>query len=178
MHKFSNRRGLFWRSAALLCLLLLDPFGVRGAEGPTMTTIRSKTMTANNKDRKAIFRGDVVLTQGDLMVKSDVMIVVFKRDSASPQDDQQTNKARDKRGRNVERIEAKGHVVIKKAEGKAVCQYAVYYKDEEKIVLTGSPVAWQDGTRVSGKKMTMYLKENRSLVEGDSHVVFVEEEGA
>jgi lipopolysaccharide export system protein LptA len=37
--------------------------------------------------------------------------------------------------------------------------------------LTGSPVAWQTGTRISGPKMTMFLKENRSVVEGGTRVV-------
>jgi lipopolysaccharide export system protein LptA len=46
----------------------------------------------------------------------------------------------------------------------------VYYQSEEKIVLTGNPVAWDKGTRVSGKQITMFLAEDRSVVEGGSHV--------
>ena len=32
-------------------------------------------------------------------------------------------------------------------------------------------MAWQEGTRISGPKMTMYLKENRSVVEGGTRVI-------
>jgi hypothetical protein len=39
-----------------------------------------------------------------------------------------------------------------------------------KVVLTGDPVAWERGTRVSGKQITIFLAEERSVVEGGSHV--------
>jgi lipopolysaccharide export system protein LptA len=67
-------------------------------------------------------------------------------------------------------IEATGRVLIEKDDGRATCRKAVYHGDEEKIVLTGEPVAWQKGTRVTGKKITMYLAEDRSIVEGGSRV--------
>lgn len=79
--------------------------------------------------------------------------------------------------RSINRIEATGHVKIEKENGNATCNKAVYFNDEGKIVLTGDPVAWEKGTRVSGKQITMYLAEDRSVVEGGSHVR-IEGEGA
>ncbi len=131
-------------------------------------------MTAKSKERRAIFKGAVVLTQGELIVHSDVMVVWWKpADSLSDgvvSETQQSNK--------IERVVATGKVIIEKPSGRAVCRQAVYFKDEEKLVLTGSPIAWQDGTRVSGTKMTMYLKEDRSEVEGGTQVIIQDEEGA
>jgi lipopolysaccharide export system protein LptA len=46
----------------------------------------------------------------------------------------------------------------------------VYFVDGEKVVLTGEPVAWERGTRVSGKQITIFLAEERSVVEGGSHL--------
>ena len=138
------------------------------------TTITSKTMTANNEDRQAIFRGDVILTQGDLVVRSDIMIVRFKSDQTS--EPTQSEEKSESPGGKIDVIEAKGKVVIKKADGRATCRHAVYYKDQEKIVLTGAPIAWQGGTRVSGPKMTMYLEENRSVVEGGTRVIIADQE--
>lgn len=144
---------------------------VRGATGePTMIT--SKTMIAKNKEGKAIFEGDVVLRQGDLTVRSDTMIIFFKQHPARGQSEQAADSMSDQR---IELIEASGRVIIEKGEGKATCRHALYYKDQEKVVLTGSPVAWQKGTRVSGPRMTMYLRENRSVVEGGSRVVIMDE---
>ena len=169
---------VLWRLKGLSILglwcLVCMPHSVFAVENEP-TTITSKTMTANNQDRQAIFRGAVILTQGDLVVRSDVMIVRFKSDETSTPT--QSEKQNENPGGKIDLIEAKGKVVIEKATGRATCRNAVYYKDEEKIVLTGAPVAWQGGTRVSGPKMTMYLEENRSVVEGGTRVIIADEEG-
>ena len=44
--------------------------------------------------------------------------------------------------------------------------------------LTGDPVAWDKGTRVSGKRITMFLAEDRTVVEGGSHVRIEPDGGA
>lgn len=81
--------------------------------------------------------------------------------------------------RSVNRVEAIGEahqVKIKYENGNATCQKAVYFADGEKVVLTGEPVAWEKGTRVSGRQITLYLAEERSVVEGGSHIR-IESEG-
>ena len=150
------------------------PSSAMAAKNPP-TTITSKTMIANNKAGTVIFQGEVHLTQAGLDVQSDEMIVRFTTDESSQPAGTQTPEQGGKRKISV--IEAKGNVVIVKGEGKATCGHAIYYKDEERIVLTESPVAWQAGTRVSGPKMTMYLKEDRSVVEGGTNVLIEEQEG-
>jgi lipopolysaccharide export system protein LptA len=47
-----------------------------------------------------------------------------------------------------------------------MAEKAVYYEDDEKVVLTGKPVVKQGNDFVEGSKITLYLKEKRSLVEG------------
>ena len=78
--------------------------------------------------------------------------------------------------RSIRMLEATGRVKIEKEDGRATCRKAVYYEAEKKIILTGDPVAWQKGTRVSGKRIIMFLEEDRSVVEGDSQVI-IEGEG-
>lgn len=67
---------------------------------------------------------------------------------------------------------------IKKESGSATCEKAIYYRDGDKLVLTGDPVAWDKGTRVSGRRITMFLGEDRTVVEGNSHVRLESEEEA
>lgn len=167
-----------------------------GAPGVT-TTITSKKMTVRNQDGQAIFEETVVLTRGPLIVHSDKMVVLFtRRNRASVQPSGGgTDHAESVRNstapkehdtvspmsnRSVSRVEATGdahRVTIKYENGNATCQKAVYFVDGEKIVLTGDPVAWEKGTRVSGKQITIFLAEERSVVEGGSHVR-IEGEGA
>ncbi len=162
---------------------------------PVTTTITSRTMTVSNQENKAIFDGSVVLTRGPLVVYSDHMVVSFHSgrngaaesapaDAANPKVLPGTKK-KDPPGRaaaptvsdrSIRMVEATGRVRIEKEDGRATCQKALYYEEEKKIVLTGEPVAWQKGTRVSGKRITMFLEEDRSVVEGNSQVT-IEGEG-
>jgi lipopolysaccharide export system protein LptA len=183
-----------WRSgssAAIAAWLLLaaaaqaaDPAGT-GAGGPSVdgrTDITAKRITMRNQENKAIFEGNVVLKKGVLVVHSDMMVVFLK--PGDPQAADTAPKAPRKgadelptiSNRSVSRIEATGQVKIEKAEGRATCRKAVYNEDERKIILTGDPVAWQHGTRVSGKKIIMFLDDDRTIVEGESRVM-IEPEG-
>ena len=153
-------------------------------------------MTVNNQENTAIFDGAVVLTRGLLVVQSDHMVVSFhpsrngagQKDSGGvtkskgvPSQTMPDSKERDATPavseRSIRMVEATGRVNIKKEDGQATCQKAVYYEDQKKIVLTGEPVAWQKGTRVSGKRIIMFLDEDRSVVEGDSQVIIEGESG-
>ena len=179
-----------------LLLLNLLPFGMAslsesadaaipkgGAEQAVSTTITAKKMTVRNQDSQAIFEGGVILTRGSLVVYSDRMVVLFRAQEPLANDNQKgpepvkgsaPSKGPDAMpavsNRSINKIEATGRVKIEKDSGSATCEKAVYYHDGEKIVLTGDPVAWDKGTRVSGKQITMFLAEDRSVVEGGSHV--------
>lgn len=163
----------------------------RSVETPGVpTTITSKKMTIRNQESQAIFEGMVVLTRGSLVVHADKMVVLFhsrKRDLGKPSLGDANGEgpaqslsppigssaASTLSNRSVSRIEAttdSHHVKIEYENGNATCQKAVYFVDGEKVVLTGDPVAWERGTRVSGKRITIFLAEERSVIEGDSHV--------
>ncbi|MCS6291276.1 MAG: hypothetical protein H8K10_20220 [Nitrospira sp.] len=163
---------------------------------PASTTITSRTMTVSNQANTAIFDGAVVLTRGLLVVHSDHMVVSFhpnrngvdsknvnggtkskNNSSANKPEPRGQDTAPGVSERSIRMVEATGRVRIEKEDGRATCQKAVYYEDEKKIILTGDPVAWQKGTRVSGKRIIMFLDEDRSVVEGDSQVVIEGESG-
>jgi lipopolysaccharide export system protein LptA len=161
--------------------------GSNGASDETLgTTVISQRMTFKNQQSQAVFDGAVVLTRGPLVVYSDRMVVSFRNQEAVD-----SKKASDSKAgaapakgpdtvsnRAVSQIEATGRVKIEREAGNATCQKAVYYRDEDKIVLTGDPVAWDKGTRVSGKRITMFLAEDRTVVEGGSHVRIEPEGGS
>ena len=130
-------------------------------------------MTASSEKNQAVFKGSVKLVQGELIVLSDVMIVFFKEKAPVPGSPPQSP-PNGEPAKEIHMIEARGHVRIFKGESRATSDHALYYKQEEKVILRGSPVAWQEGTKISGPKMTMYLRENRSVVEGGTRVVIEE----
>ena len=158
--------------------------GSNGASDEALgTTVISQKMTFKNQESQAVFDGAVVLTRGTLVVYSDRMVVSFRNQEAGIEPKTAKSASTPAKGpdtvsnRAVTQIEATGRVKIERDAGNATCQKAVYYTDEDKIVLTGDPVAWDKGTRVSGKRITMFLGEDRTVVEGGSHVR-IEPEGA
>ena len=173
-----------------------EPIAAKEPTGnPAPTTITSRTMTVSNQENTAIFDGAVVLTRGLLVVHSDHMVVSFhpnrngtdskNANGATKSKNAPTANKPESQGeaapavseRSIRMVEATGRVRIEKEDGRATCQKAVYYEDQKKIILTGDPVAWQKGTRVSGKRIIMFLDEDRSVVEGDSQVVIEGESG-
>ena len=161
------------------------------------TNITAKTMTVSNQENKAIFDGSVVLTRGELVVYSDHMVVSFRPGENGSESKKDSPANIGKNGaatgkkempgrdampsvsdRSISKIEATGRVKIEKEGGRATCRRAVYFEEERKIVLTGEPIAWQKGTRVTGKQITMFLDEDRSVVEGGSHVTIEADGGS
>ena len=144
------------------------------------TTVTSQRMTFKNQESQAVFDGAVVLRRGALVVYSDRMVVSFRDQEPGGSDPKNTSNAEKAlpsvkgpdtvSNRAVSQIEATGRVKIERDAGNATCQKAVYFRDEDKIVLTGDPVAWEKGTRVSGNRITMFLAEDRTVVDGGSHV--------
>jgi lipopolysaccharide export system protein LptA len=175
-------------SWATVGLAALETAPKGAADQAVGTTVISQKMTFKNQESQAVFDGAVVLTRGTLIVYSDRMVVSFRNQDGAGNDPKKANepvktvspaKGPDTvSNRAVSQIEATGRVKIERDAGNATCQKAVYYRDEDKIVLTGDPVAWDKGTRVSGKRITMFLAEDRTVVEGGSRVRIEPEEGA
>jgi lipopolysaccharide export system protein LptA len=129
------------------------------------TDITARKITMRNQENKAIFEGNVVLKKGVLVVGGAPKIAR-----------KGTEELPTISNRAVSMIEATGKVEIEKADGRATCRKAVYNEEERKIILTGDPIAWQHGTRVSGRKIIMFLDDDRTIVEGESRVM-IEPEG-
>jgi lipopolysaccharide export system protein LptA len=53
--------------------------------------------------------------------------------------------------------------------GSALAGKAVYSQNDEKVVLTGSPVVKQGDDFVEGSRITLFLRDQRSIVEGSEN---------
>jgi len=119
-------------------------------KGPIVIT--SDSLTANNKERTALFEKSVVARTTDITIHADKMLVLYDKDTG-----------------NVTRIEAEGGVRVIREDSVITSREAVYFADEEKIIFTGEPRAVREENVVTGKKMTYLMNEDRFLVE-DSKV--------
>ncbi|MFQ5839561.1 MAG: lipopolysaccharide transport periplasmic protein LptA [Candidatus Methylomirabilales bacterium] len=121
--------------------------GVTSGRAPT--TITADRLEVDRKVHRAVYSGNVVLHNERMTVTADRMDFLF-----------------DDRMENVTMMIAEGKVRIEQADGsRAVSEKATYYVEEERVVLEGRPRAWRDDSVVTGSRMTMYLREDRQVVE-------------
>jgi lipopolysaccharide transport protein LptA len=72
----------------------------------------------------------------------------------------------DDRMEEVDRAAATGNVRISYGERRGAAERAEYYPHESRAVLLGSPKVWQDNDLVTGCKITLLLREDKSRVDG------------
>ena len=151
----------------VIFLPLLPTFlGAQGKEGQLEEkakappiVIQSNSLEMDNKKRIITFRGDVDAKEKTFNIQCDELLLYYIESSA-PVDSDDPNL-------RVDRIVAKGRVKIIRPEGgSASAEQAVYYQAEEKVVLTGNPIVSQGDDFIEGERITLFLKESRSVVEG------------
>jgi len=127
--------------------------------------IRSEEMTAKNAENKIIFKDNVVATKGDLWMRADEMVVLFVPAPASTGPQPSPFALAGANPSEIDHIDADGHVELKQGERRATADHAFYDQKLDKVILTGNPHVWEKDYEVKGQRMTIFLKENRSVVE-------------
>lgn len=157
----------------LACFLLVTPIGGAGAQPaeakpkvdsgkPRPIKVDADRLEANNEKRTITFTGNVVAVQEDRTIKADRLILHFKKEAQTG-----PAAARDPmRGGELDRIEAKGRVNIQMEERTATGDDAVFLQDTQQIILTGNATLREGPNLVKGEKVTVFLEENRGMVEG------------
>ncbi|MCK4536591.1 MAG: lipopolysaccharide transport periplasmic protein LptA [Desulfuromonadales bacterium] len=111
--------------------------------------ISADRLEADDVAQKLVFVGNAVAKQGDITISSERLVVQYSADN-----------------RDVAEIIAEGSVRITQGERVASGQRAVYDKNEERIVLTGSPVVKEGPNSVQGHEIILFLDGKRSIVKG------------
>jgi lipopolysaccharide export system protein LptA len=115
------------------------------------TTVTADHLEVSRKERRAIYTGNVVATTTDLSVTADRMEFEF-----------------DEKMEIVERMVAIGNVHVSRSDGsRATSQQAIYDVLLERVVLEGQAIAWRRGNMVSGTRITLFITEDREIVQGD-----------
>jgi len=126
--------------------------------GAVPMVIKSNTLEVNDALRIVTFSGEVDARKDDFTILCSKMLVYYEK---LPE-----QKEGEAGGTKIDKIVASGDVRISRAEGGvATADEAVYYQLDEKLVLTGRPVVKQGNDFVEGDRITIFLKENRSVVE-------------
>jgi lipopolysaccharide export system protein LptA len=124
--------------------------------------ITSDMLEAFNDKRLVVFSGNAVAIQGDVIIRSDKLLIYYKKAASEgrPKEAKDVEPAGD-----LERIEAKGRVNVTKGNRVATGDEAVFEQDAQKIVMTGNAVMQEGKSVIRGHKITLFMAEDRGIVE-------------
>jgi len=120
--------------------------------------IKATRLDSYNKENKIIFTGDVIAKKAELTIYADQMTVFYRKAEGKEGGQGESSD-------QVEKIFAEGHVKIIKGKRIATGDEAVYYEAEQNVILTGDPKVWEGNSVIKGSKITVFLDEDRSIVE-------------
>jgi len=127
----------------------------KGKREPVVVT--SNRMEADHLGEQVTFSGAVTLKKEDVTLHADTLRVFY-----------------DPRSKGVREIRARGKVRVVQEGRVALADKAVYFSKEEKIVLTGDARVIENDNQVGGERITLFIRENRSFVEG-GNVLFYQD---
>ena len=137
----------------------LDTSAKKAGMGSGPVIINSDKLEADDRAKTITFWGNVTAKRDDFTIDCHKMVVYLKKEN-------RTEKKDEKGSPHIDRIVATGDVkIIRSTGGTATAQKAVYHQNEDKLVLTGEPVVKQGKNFVAGDRITLFLNENRSIVD-------------
>ena len=138
---------IIFLSITLCCTSLYAAEKIRSGQP---ISIKSNELVTDSKGRTATFIGKVQAKQGDITIFADKLVVYYSE-----------------KGGEVDRVEAFGNVRIVQLNRIGTAGHAVYQNKEGKISLYDNPKVNQGKDVVSGKVITYFITEEKSVVTGD-----------
>ncbi len=143
--------------AAAAVLLMSTTSAAQGRKTDEPIVITSNRMEAEKLGDKVTFQGNVTLKKEGMTLSSESMVVFY-----------------DAGTKDIREIEAYGNVVVHKEGRVAYSNSASYFSREEKIVLTGDARVIENENQIGGEKITLFMRDDRSIVEGGKVLLYQE----
>lgn len=130
-------------------------------------SISSSKMTLNNQLNTIVFEGDVIIEQEAMTLKANAVDVVFE-----PASDSENGLIKGvERKRTLSTITATGDIKFIQGVRTIYANRVVYFKKDEKMVFTGSPRILERRDELKGNKITVFILEDRVVVEGGEAII-------
>ncbi|MDD5723618.1 MAG: LptA/OstA family protein [Syntrophales bacterium] len=136
---------------------------VYGAESPIRIT--SDRLDAYDDKALVLFSGKVVATQDDAVMRADELYLYYDKKNG----DKSVPPSVTMTAGKVKRIELRGNVNMKKGERTVTGDGAVFHNADQTVVVTGNAVMREGDNVIAGDKITVFMNENRGIVESSSN---------
>ncbi|KAF0217453.1 MAG: lipopolysaccharide export system protein [Geobacteraceae bacterium] len=127
--------------------------GAGGERRSLPIQLKADELVADSTNRTATFVGRVSARQGDVTIYSDRLVINYSE-----------------RNNEVEKVEAFGNVRIVQGNRLGEAGHAVYDNKAGKITLDTNPKVHEGNNVVSGKVITYFVDEQKSMVTGGPDV--------
>ncbi len=137
--------------AVIMAGVLVSALSVQAADEKSAITISADSLEVSQKTRTAVYRGNVAANDRarGVTILANQMEFFF-----------------DEKMQDLERALASGNVRLSYGERRGVAERVEYFPQESRAVLIGHPKVWQDNDVVTGCRITLYIREDRSRVDG------------
>jgi lipopolysaccharide export system protein LptA len=152
----SNKKLILSAIFAILFMSCITAIAQEDSDAPIH--IEADRMISQEDANSVVFIGNVDARQGDVTIRSDEMTVYYT---------QQKNSSGKKSSSQVHRLICKKNVEVVQDDWLGTGNRMDYFAKDRKVILTGNAKAWQGQNMVTGKTITYYLDEKRSIVEQD-----------
>lgn len=135
--------------------------------------ITAHRMEVLQEERIVTFEGHVIVKQDDTTITGNRLKVVgLAPQQGKPAAGNAGQKAAPNSGvaEKIDYIEVDGDVKVTQQDRIATSEKAIFYQQEQKIVLRGRPKVMKGRDKIEGSVITIYLQQNRSVVEGGKEV--------
>jgi lipopolysaccharide export system protein LptA len=143
--------------------------GATAASSKQPIEIASDALEVLQNEKKAIFTGKVIATQGAITMRSDVMTVFYREapeGQASAPASGVGNAKSDAMGKGIYRIESAGKVVFTSPTETAQGDNAVYMVDDQTATITGNVFLTRDKNVLKGTHLVYNMGTGRSVLTG------------
>jgi lipopolysaccharide export system protein LptA len=133
-----------------------NPTGLQFGNNKGPIHIKSESMSLDYQNHSVLWTGHVHATQDQAQLTSDQLRVNYF----------------DKDFKQLKDMVADGNVRMSQGTQWATGQHGVMDQTKRTMVLTGSPVVHDCANQITGKRITVFLDTNRSVVEDARAVIF------
>jgi lipopolysaccharide export system protein LptA len=127
--------------------------------------ITSKSLEVRDKEKKATFIGDVLVSQGDTTMRSNTLDVFYDQDSG-PGQPKAAQTPQVEGGQQIRRLEAKGNVVVTKLDQTATGDTGIFDTQANTVTLAGNVVVTHLGNVLRAPRLVVNLTTGVSNFEG------------
>ncbi|PIE57087.1 MAG: lipopolysaccharide transport periplasmic protein LptA [Desulfobulbus propionicus] len=119
--------------------------------------IEADRMISQEEKNSVVFMGNVDARQGGVTIRAQEMTVYYAKNKDNSKND----------ATQVSKLICKKEVEIVQGDWLGTGDRMDYLADERKVILSGHARAWKGQDMITGKTITYYLDEGRSIVEQD-----------